>query len=129
MSTTTGETRRKFIKNTGALAGSALLFHIVPSRVLGQGGPAPSDTINFGHIGIGGRGRRFLRPESYLDQRVTAPTNLGGDGTRILRPARSMALCDIDNSRLDQAATIVGGRPRLYKDFRELLDKAGAEFV
>jgi len=44
--------RRNFIKSAGGAAG-AFLFDIVPARALGlQGQPPPSDTLNFGHIGI-----------------------------------------------------------------------------
>jgi predicted dehydrogenase len=106
------------------------LFDIVPAGALGlQAHPPPSDTINFGHIGIGGRGRQFLRPETNLGQKVAPTPNLGGDGTRLLRPARSIALCDIDASRLDLAATKVGGKPRLYKDFRRLLEDKDVDAV
>jgi predicted dehydrogenase len=112
----------------GFLTGAAPL--IVPARVLGlQGQPPPSDILNYGHIGIGGRGRQFLRPESNLGEKIAAPANLGGDGTRYLRPARSVALCDIDASRLDLAATKVGGRPKLYKDFRRLLEDKDVDAV
>ena len=93
---------------------------IVPSSVIAS--PAPSDRLNFGHIGIGGRGRRFLRPLAGLDQKIVPWENLGGQADRFLRPVLSTALCDVDSSRLDMAATVVGGRPRLFKDFRRLLE-------
>ena len=103
-------TRRTFLRNTTVAAGAANLFDIVPARAMGlQGQPAPSDTLNLGHIGIGGRGRGFLRPEANLGKQIPAPPNLGGDGTRNLHTARSMALCDVDSARLDNAATRVGG--------------------
>jgi len=123
--------RRRFLKHTGAAAaGGALLFDIVPARALGlQGQPAPSDVLNLGHIGIGGRGRGFLRPEADLGKQVPAPPNLGGEGTRFLRPARSMALCDVDAQRLDMAATRVGGKPKLYRDFRRLLEDPDVDAV
>ena len=112
------KTRRDFV-STGA---AATLFHIVPSHCLGlQGQTPPSDIINFGHIGIGGRGRGFLRPDANLNQPGPAAPNLGGDGSRMQRPVRSLALCDVDLKRLDDAASRVGGKPRLYKDFRKLL--------
>jgi predicted dehydrogenase len=124
------KTRRSFLKQTTAAAGGVALFDIVPARALGlQGQPPPSDTLNFGHIGIGGRGRQFLRPEANLGKAVPANTNLGGDGTRIMRPARSMALCDVDAQRLDEAATRVGGKPRMYKDFRRLLEDKDVDAV
>ncbi|MBI3209757.1 MAG: Gfo/Idh/MocA family oxidoreductase [Candidatus Solibacter usitatus] len=118
--------RRRFLK-TAAVA-SVPLFDIVPSRVLGMQGPAPSDTIALGHIGIGGRGRGFLRPEAELGKGLTANPNLGGMG-RVSAPARSVALCDVDAKRLDEAATRVGGRPKTYKDFRKLLDDKSVDAV
>jgi predicted dehydrogenase len=130
MQSTSISSRRKFLKRAAAVSAAPALFHIVPARALGlQGETPPSDTLNLGHIGIGGRGRTFLRPEADLSRRVPAPANLGGDGTRMLGAARSMALCDVDTRRLDDAATRVGGRPRLYKDFRRLLEDKDVDAV
>src|SRR5256885_5768172 len=96
-------TRRAFLSGTAAAGVCA--FDIIPGSVFAQ--PAPSDRINFGHIGIGGRGTGFLRQESGG---ASTPTpNLGGWGDRTLRAARSVALCDVDSSHLDKAATRVGG--------------------
>jgi predicted dehydrogenase len=114
-------TRRTFL---GAAAGVSL-FDIVPASVFAQ--PAPSDRINLGHIGIGGRGRGFLRPESAQPGKPSP--NLGGSGDRTAHPARSVALCDVDSQRLDDAATRVGGRPKLYKDFRRLLEDKDVDAV
>jgi predicted dehydrogenase len=100
------------------------MFDIVPSSVFAQ--PAPSDRINLGHIGIGGRGKRFLRPEA--EKPGPADPNLGGSG-RPARPAHSIALCDVDTQRLDAAATSVGGRPKIYKDFRLLLENKDVDAV
>jgi predicted dehydrogenase len=120
--------RRDFAKAGTAAAVS--LFHIVPPHCLGlQGQTPPSDTINFGHIGIGGRGKGFLRTEANFGKEIPAPANLGGDGSRKLRPVRSLALCDVDNNRLDAAASLVGGRPRLFKDFRKLLEDKDVDAV
>jgi predicted dehydrogenase len=120
--------RRQFA--TATTAAAATMFDIVPARVLGlQGQAPPSDTLHFGHIGIGGRGRGFLRPESNIGQTVPAPLNLGGDGSRVLRPVRSVALCDVDPKRLDEAASRVGGRPKTYKDFRRLLEDKDVDAV
>src|SRR5215470_13270050 len=109
--------RRTFVK---AGAAAVPLFDIVPSHVLGlRGQTPPSDAIQLGHIGIGGRGRGFLRPEADFGKAIPATGNLGGEG-RIQTAARSVALCDVDPKRLDDAATRVGGRPKTYKDFRKL---------
>src|SRR5438067_9416216 len=106
--------RRAFLSG----AAGVCAFDIIPGGVFAQ--PAPSDRIHFGHIGIGGRGSGFLRPESGGPTKPTP--NLGGAGDRTLRSARSVALCDVDSGHLDKAATRVGGRPKLYKDFRRLLE-------
>ncbi len=124
MDSTKQSTRRKFL--AGA-ASTTLGFTFVPSSVLAR--PAPSDRLNLGHIGIGGRGRRFLRPLTQLNEKVVPWENLGGQGDRYLRPALSVALCDVDSSRLDMAATVVGGKPRLYKDFRRLLEQKDIDAV
>src|SRR6202142_1802233 len=53
-------TRREFVAGAGKsalgamVAGSAPM--IVPSRVLGRGGRAPSDTVNVAIVGFGGMG-------------------------------------------------------------------------
>jgi predicted dehydrogenase len=124
MDTKNQSTRRKFL--AGA-ASTTLGLTYIPSSVFAR--PAPSDRLNLGHIGIGGRGRRFLRPLAQLDEKVVPWENLGGQGDRFLRPALSTALCDVDSSRLDLAATAVGGRPRLYKDFRRLLEQKDLDAV
>ncbi len=124
MKATSQPTRRKFL--AGA-ASTTLGFTIVPASVLAS--PAPSDRLNFGHIGIGGRGRRFLRTQAQLSEQVVPWENLGGQADRFQRPALSVALCDVDSSRLDMAATVVGGRPRLYKDFRRLLEQKDLDAV
>src|SRR5215468_10401453 len=86
--------RRSFLSGATTAAG-AYAFDIIPGRVFAQ--PAPSDRINFGHIGIGGRGTGFLRPESGGPTKPSP--NLGGTGERMLRQARSIALCDVDAGR------------------------------
>src|SRR3989442_7965736 len=83
--------RRSFL--TGAAAG-ACAFDIIPGSVFAQ--PAPSDRINFGHIGIGGRGSGFLRAESGSPP--TPSPNLGGTGHRTPRPPPSVAPCHVDTS-------------------------------
>lgn len=52
-------TRREFIKKSGALSG----FYIVSNSVLGKsfGHVAPSDKLNIAGVGVGGMGRGNLR--------------------------------------------------------------------
>src|ERR1700687_482257 len=93
--------RRAFLSRTASAAAGVCAFDIIPASVFAQ--PAPSDRINFGHIGIGGRGSGFLRGGSGGPTKPSP--NLGGAGDRTLRSARSVALCDVDAQRLDKAAT------------------------
>src|SRR5215470_1675021 len=105
--------RRTFVK---AGAAAVPLFDIVPSHVLGLNGQTPpSDIVQLGHIGIGGRGRGFLRPEAEIGKPIQAPPNLGGYTGRNQTAARSAALCDVDPKRLDEAATRVGGKTKTYR--------------
>lgn len=43
--------------------------------------------------------------------------------------AKSVALCDVDTGRLDAAATLVGGTPKTYRDFRKLLEDKQVDAV
>ena len=109
--------RRTFIKDSSRLfAGASLLsainqpFTILPGRKL-----APSDTVVVGLIGCRGMGFGNLR--NHLRQ----------DGIRC------GGLCDVDDEILQRRANDVeamtGERPRLYKDFRELLDQSDVDAI
>jgi predicted dehydrogenase len=76
-----GITRRKFV-TTVAATGAALT--IVPRHVLGRGFQAPSDTLNIATVGINGQG-------------FTNTRNLMGENI--------VAICDVDDSLLDNALT------------------------
>jgi len=101
-------TRRNFLKNSGALA-FGLGFAPLGLRA------APNDTINIGVIGCKGMGFANLR------------SMLKVNGTRCV------ALCDIDSNvlsrRAAQVAEATGTTPRLYADYRALLDDADVDAV
>ncbi|MBD3268008.1 twin-arginine translocation signal domain-containing protein, partial [bacterium] len=101
------KTRRSFLKTSTSVSVAGLTtLHLVPNTVLG--GPnrkAPSDQLRFGNIGLGGRGRGFIRP-----------------GT-------SIALCDVDEKRLANGAKRAGGNPTLYTDYRKLLEQKDLDAV
>src|SRR6185295_11788090 len=83
--------RRAFLRRvtlaTGALAAGPL---IVPSRVLGRGGVAPSNRITVGFIGTG---------------RQSVHANIPGF---ISEPdVQAVAVCDVDAWRMDQARKVV----------------------
>ena len=88
--------RRGFLAGAAATAG----WTIVPRRVLGRGAVAPSDQLNIGVIGAGGRGWSDIQG---------------------CKSEHFPVLCDIDFQR---AARAVAAYPdaRQYADFREMLD-------
>jgi len=77
----------------------------------GAGGPAPSDMVCMGFIGVGPMGSGNLagfsaRPEVYVT-----------------------AICDVSQPRLDAAVKRCGGRPKAHRDFRQLLDQKDVDAV
>jgi predicted dehydrogenase len=96
------DSRRDFLKK-GLIAAAG--FYILPRHVLGgKGYIAPSDKVNVGSVGIGGKG------ESDINF-------FYGTGK-----AEFPVLCDVDERR---AATIRKKFPsaKFYTDYREMLDK------
>lgn len=103
MSKKTSLSRRTFLASSAA---SAFSFHVVPNTVIGAPSrPAPSDQLRFGHIGVGGRGSGFLRP------------------------GQTIAICDVDEKRLNQANDRVGGNAKLYTDYRKMLEQDDLDAV
>ncbi|MBI1387107.1 MAG: gfo/Idh/MocA family oxidoreductase [bacterium] len=97
--------RRTFLAGASA-ASSVFAFSIVPNTVFGSPSrQAPSDKLRVGNIGVGGRGSGFLRP------------------------GVTVAICDVDQDRLQKAAERVGGNPTLYTDYRDLLDQKDLDAV
>ncbi len=90
--------RRRFLGSAFAVAG----FSLVSRHVLGGAGQtAPSEKLNLGFIGAGGRGADNL--EGLKSQ------NIG-------------ALCDVDWERAQPTFDRYPGVPR-YRDFRQMLDR------
>ncbi|WP_339815233.1 Gfo/Idh/MocA family oxidoreductase [uncultured Imperialibacter sp.] len=97
--------RRTFVKHTTLGLGA---LTILPSAVLaGRRKAAPSDVINVGLIGCRGQGYWIL--ENHMNN----------------ADAQCVALCDVDENVLtDKAAQVEkkqGKKPKLYKDYRDLL--------
>lgn len=123
-------TRRRFLKS-GVMStiGTFAIPTIVPSVVLScksrtSSGPAPSDMINIGAIGVG-------RISTVHDM----PEVIKYDGARII------AVCDVDSKRVAAAKEFLKteyekklGRPydidpAGYEDYRELLQSPGIDGV
>lgn len=103
--------RRTFLKTIGA----AGLFTIIPRHVLGGNGHIPpSDQLTRGIIGTGGIGR-----SSY---------HFNSDKT-----CRLVALCDVDQNHLKQAADLAKQRfdenVSTYHDFHDLINDTNVDIV
>jgi predicted dehydrogenase len=101
--------RRTFLQNSGLILGGLSIFpQFLYSRNSGLK-TAPSDTINFGLIGCKGMG--WSNMSTILNSVVGS---------------RCIALCDVDQSILDQRSKdvvkISGNTPQLFKDYRKLLE-------
>lgn len=96
-STQSDHLRRTFLKK--AAIGVAA-FTIVPRYVLGGTGfIAPSDKLTKAVIGVGGMGRGHF----------------GYDGTQVV------AICDVDQTHLQQAAGMLDKGVKTFSDYRELI--------
>jgi myo-inositol 2-dehydrogenase / D-chiro-inositol 1-dehydrogenase len=96
--------RRKFLRSTAAIAAGVT---IIPRHVLGKGFIAPSDQLTKGIVGLGGMGRGHI----------------GYAGTKVV------ALCDVDQNHLAQAAKMVGGGVKTMVDYHELIAMPEVDIV
>ncbi|MEO6289737.1 MAG: Gfo/Idh/MocA family oxidoreductase [Ginsengibacter sp.] len=93
--------RRDFIKTAGIASAG---FMILPRHVLGgKGFVAPSDKLNIGGIGAGGKGEGDLREFSKSPN------------------VNIVALCDVDDRRSAKSREAYP-KAKYYKDFRKMLD-------
>jgi myo-inositol 2-dehydrogenase / D-chiro-inositol 1-dehydrogenase len=105
--------RRKFLKNTGLIAGGAIVMPtIIPSCSFGA-----NDKINIGMIGTGDHGMTW-NLAAYLK----------------LEDCRVIAACDVDASRLQKAKAGIDQRYKnkdckTFADFRELLERKDIDAV
>ncbi len=97
-----GPSRRTLLKGGAALAMSAASYR----RVLGA-----NERVGLGFIGFGLIGKRHV-----LDFKANPDANL-------------VAIAEVHQGRLDEAAATMGGSPRKYGDFRRLLDEKDVDAV
>jgi predicted dehydrogenase len=101
-------TRRKFLKSSARGVGTSLAVWggLTPAKVLGA-----NDRIRLGAIGTGNRTRYLMNLLKSI------PGN------------EQMAVCDVYEPRLLQAAKIAASGARQYRDYRELLESKEIDAV
>ncbi|NQU22070.1 MAG: Gfo/Idh/MocA family oxidoreductase [Candidatus Nealsonbacteria bacterium] len=103
--------RREFLAAAGAVASAP---YLLPSGVLAaQGKKGANERINVGHIGMGGRASSLYRELN---------------GLRDKGECQSVAVCDIDESRLARAAKTSPGSA-VYRDYRYILQRKDIDAV
>lgn len=101
-------TRRDVVKLAGAATvAAASVTHLSAPAIV----KAAPEQVKYGVIGTGGRG-------TYLLKHLTKIEN-----------GRCTSICDLDDVRLDKAASLIGTNPTKYKDYRELLADKNVEAV
>ena len=104
--------RRDFLAATAAAVAAPL---VIPRSVLAApGSRGANERINVGHIGFGGRARGLFR-------------ELGG--LREKGETQSIAVCDVDEKRLEKASKEIGPQADVYRDYRYILDRKDIDAV
>ncbi|TVR73276.1 MAG: twin-arginine translocation signal domain-containing protein [Marinilabiliales bacterium] len=106
--------RRNFLRKTAAASAGIGLAAVIPSGVWAAR-VAPSDRINIAVIGCRNFGFKILR--DHLDYEDT----------------RCVAMCDVDEGVLNERAETIrkeyNQKPRLYGDFRKMLEQSDIDAV
>src|ERR1700733_10920766 len=126
-------TRRRFLRRTGGVLGSALAFPaFIPASALGRNGAiAPSERITMGFIGVGGQGGGHLFGGAW--------TYVAG-GYAGRREVQVLAVCDVRRERREKSTERVNDHYRdvygdkftpcqAYEDFRRVLDRKDIDAV
>ncbi len=98
------QNRRQFLQTSAVATAAVAGFMIVPRHVLGKGYLAPSDKLNIGAIGCGGKALVNVK-QAY---------NGGTDNI--------VALCDVDDRQAVTYRKQFSKAP-YYKDYRQMLEK------
>lgn len=134
MKTRWSETRRCFLRRSGAVLGAAwALPTVIPASALGRNGlPAPSERIRMGFIGLGGQGSGHLLGGAWT---YVPGGYVGRNDVQVL------AVCDVRRERRDRArqrchqmyAQKFGKADyrgvQAYNDFRKLLARPDIDAV
>jgi predicted dehydrogenase len=100
--------RRDMLKTAGAVTAVAAVVQGAPAIRTAK---AAGEQMQFGIIGTGSRGSYLLRHLKDIDN------------------GRCVALCDLNQERMDEASKIIGTNPKKFKDYRELLAQKDVQAV
>jgi predicted dehydrogenase len=108
-----GMTRRDAVKAAGAVGVAVSVAKTVKAEAPAfiKKVHAANNQINYGIIGTGGRGQYLLGLLKSVDN------------------GRCVAICDIDDENLNKGLLAIGGSPKKYKDYRQLLADSSVESV
>src|SRR5687768_6542931 len=104
--------RRDLLKAASAVTAVAAAVPVVQGAPAIQKVKAANDQVQYGLIGTGSRGRYLL-----------------GKHLKFVDNGRCVALCDINQTALDQAVKDIGTSPKTFKDYRELLAQKDVDAV
>jgi predicted dehydrogenase len=93
--------RREFLQTTAAVAGIGYFSSVAVS----QDSKSPNERVRFACVGIGGKG--------------------DSDSSDAGRSGDVVAICDIDDKRLDGAAASKFTKAKKFNDYRKMLDEMG----
>ncbi len=106
-------TRRNFLKKSGSLVAGAVVTPLVSTKLGAT--IAPSDTVRIALIGCNGMGHYDLKDHLKIP---------GVD---------CVAMCDVDENILNERAAditkLTGKAPKLYKDYRKIMDDKSIDAV
>ena len=104
--------RRDFLATSAAAVGAP---YLIPEGVLASNGQAgANDRVRVGHIGFGGRSGGLYRELGSL---------------RAKGESVSVAVCDVDEVRLENASKVVGPQADVYRDYRYILQRKDIDAV
>jgi len=102
-------TRRDVLKTAGTVAAVAAVARVTAPAI--QKVKAANNQVSYGLIGTGSRGQYLLTHLSKIDT------------------GRCLAVCDIYEPNLRKGAAAIGGNPKTYLDYRELLGRRDIDAV
>ncbi len=111
MAETKDITRRDAAKVAGAAAIAAVAAPVLAGAPAIIKARAATNAVKYGMIGTGSRGTYLLKHLKGIDT------------------GSCVAICDITDDALNKAVQTIGGNPKKYKDYRELLADKDVEAV